>query len=128
MLTTVVLHKPRKPCYNNPKAYRPIALLNTMSKVLTAIKADLMSFYMETHHLLLMHHFGGRPGRTTTDTIHLLVHKIKDVWRKGQVTVVLFLDIKGAFPNVVTSKLIHSMKKRGLPEPLIKFTRMMLEK
>lgn len=62
------------------------------------------------------------------DTIHLLVHKIKDMWRKRQVTVVLFLDIEGAFPNVVTSKLIHSMKKRGLPEPLIKFTRMMLEK
>ena len=126
--TTVVLRKPGKPRYDNPKAYRPIALLNTMSKVLTALMADLMTFYTETHQLLPTHHFGGRPGRTTTDAVHLLVHKIKDAWRKRQVTAVLFLDIEGAFPNAVTSKLVHSMKKRGLPETLIKFASLMLEK
>ena len=38
--TTVVLHKPGKPHYDVPKAYRPIALLNTMWKVLTTIVAD----------------------------------------------------------------------------------------
>ena len=83
---TVVLRKPGKPRYDIPKAYRPIALLNTMSKVLTALMANLMSFYTETHQLLPAHHFGGRPGRTTTDAVHLLVHKIKDAWRKRQVT------------------------------------------
>jgi hypothetical protein len=84
--TTVVLHKPGKPRYNTPKAYRPIALLNTMGKVLTAIIAELLVFYTETHSLLPAHHFGGRPGRTTTDAVHLLTHKIKDAWRKRQVT------------------------------------------
>ena len=126
--TTVVLCKPGKPRYDVLKAYRPIALLNTMSKVLTALMANLMTFYTETHQLLPAHHFGGRPGRTTTDAIHLLVHKIKDAWRKRQVTVVLFLDIEGAFPNVVTSKLVHSMRKRGLPETLVNFAKLMLEK
>jgi hypothetical protein len=42
--TTVVLHKPGKPCYNTPKAYHPIALLNKMSKVLTAIMSELLIF------------------------------------------------------------------------------------
>ena len=37
--TMVVLPKPGKPQYNIPKAYRPIALLNTMPKVLTALLA-----------------------------------------------------------------------------------------
>ena len=126
--TTVVLRKPGKPRYDIPKAYRPIALLNTMSKVLTALMAELMTFYTETHQLLPAHHFGGRPGRTTTDAVHLLIHKIKDAWRKRQVTAVLFLDIEGAFPNAVTSKLIHSMRKRGLPEQIVNFAKMMLEK
>ena len=125
--TTVVLRKPGKPRYDTPKAYRPIALLNTMSKVLTAIAADLMNFYTEKYKLLPAHHFGGRPGRTTTDAIHLLIHKIKDAWRKHQVTAVLFLDIEGAFPNAVTNKLLHSMRKRGLPEILIKFAGTMLK-
>ena len=125
--TTVVLRKPGKPRYDTPKAYRPIALLNMMSKVLTAIMVDTMAFYTEAHQLLPAHHFGGRPGRTTTDAVHLLVHKIKDSWRKKQVTAVLFLDIEGAFPNAVTSKLIHSMRKRKLPETLINFAELMLK-
>ena len=124
--TTVVLRKPGKPRYDTPKAYRPIALLNTMSKVLTALMAELMTFYTEVYQLLPAHHFGGRPGRTTTDAVHLLTHKIKDSWRKRQVTTVLFLDIEGAFPNAVTSRLLHSMKKRRLPEMLIKFAELML--
>jgi hypothetical protein len=61
------LHKPGKPRYDTPKAYRPIALLNTLCKVLTAIVANVMTFYTEKHELLPATHFGGRPGRTTTD-------------------------------------------------------------
>jgi hypothetical protein len=45
--TTVVLRKPGKLCYDLPKAYRPIALLNTMWKVLTAIVADQLSHITE---------------------------------------------------------------------------------
>ena len=37
---TVVLCKPGKPRYNTPKVYRPIALLNTLGKVLTSIVAE----------------------------------------------------------------------------------------
>ena len=125
--TTVVLRKPGKPRYDTPKSYRPIALLNTMCKVLTAIMADLMTFYTEMHNLLLAHHFGRRSGRTTTDAVHLLVHTIKNAWRKHQVMAVLFLDIEGAFPNAVTDKLLHSMRKRRLPEKLIKFAGTMLQ-
>jgi ribonuclease HI len=124
--TTVVLRKPGKLRYDTPKAYRPIALLNTMSKVLTAIMSELLIYYTETHGLLPALHFGGRPGRTTTDAIHLLTHRIKDAWRKRQVTAVLFLDIEGAFPNAVTAKLLHSMRKRGVPEGMIDFVERML--
>jgi hypothetical protein len=124
--TTVVLRKPGKPRYDTPKAYRPIALLNTLCKVLTAIVADVMTFYTEKHELLPATHFGGRPGRTTTDAVHLLVHKIKDAWRKWQVMAVLFLDIEGAFPNAVTSRLLHNMRKRRLPNAITDFAGVML--
>ena len=42
--TTTVLHNPGKPKYNIPKAYRPIALLNTMWKVLANVLADQLPF------------------------------------------------------------------------------------
>jgi hypothetical protein len=70
--TTIVLRKPDKPNYEIPKAYRPIALISTMAKVLTAIVAENISSLVERHQLLPRTHFGGRPGRTTTDAIHYL--------------------------------------------------------
>ena len=124
--TTVVLRKPGKPRYDLPKAYRPIALLNTMAKVATAIVADHISHLTEKHQLLPAHHFGGRPGRTTTDAVHLLTCKIKDAWRSGKVAAVLFLDIEGAFPNAVPERLALNLSKRGIPSKYVKFTESML--
>jgi len=50
--TMVVLCKPGKPRYDVPKAYRPIALLNTTWKVLAVIIADQLTYYSEKHQLL----------------------------------------------------------------------------
>lgn len=124
--TTVVLRKPGKPRYDIPKAYRPIALLNTMWKVLTGIVAEHLTFYTEKYNLLPDHHYGGRPSRTTTDALHMLTYRIKDAWRKGKVASVLFLDIEGAFPNAVPEKLIRNLRQRGVPKRIVEFTANML--
>ena len=125
--TTVVLRKPGKSKYNVPKAYRPIALLNTMIKVLTAILAEQLMYYAEEYNLLPANHFGGRKGRTATDAVHLLVHNIKGAWRKGKVMAVLFLDIEGAFPNADNGQLTRNLRKRGIPTKLIEFVANMLK-
>jgi len=125
--TTIVLRKPGKPRYDVPKAYRPIALLNTMWKVLTAIVASHITHLTEKHQLLPPNHFGGRPGRTTSDALHLLTHNIKKTWRAGKVAAVLFLDIEGAFPNAVPSRLVHNLRKRKVPGKYVNFVRNMLD-
>ena len=71
--------------------------------------------------LLPKTHFGGRPGRTTTDAIHYLVHKIKAAWRNDQVMCVLFLDVEGAFPNAVTDRQIHNLKEKKNTECTSRF-------
>ena len=76
----MVLRKPGKPRYDTPKAYRPIALLNTLGKLLTAIIAEQLTYYTEKHTLLPPMHFGGRPARTTTDALHALTYRIKGAW------------------------------------------------
>ena len=58
--------------------------------------------------------------------MHALTYKIKDAWRKKKVVSVLFLDIKGAFPNAVNEKLLHSMKRWCVPTKLIQFTENLL--
>lgn len=122
---TVVLRKPGKPDYTNAKAYRPIALLDTISKVLSTCVAEDLTYIAETHKLLPQNHFGGRPGRTATDSLHLVTKFIKDSWRKKKVVTGLFLDVTGAYPAVVISKLIHDMRKRAIP---VQYTNWLKEK
>ena len=124
--TTVVLRKPGKADYTVPKAYCPIALLNTTCKLLTALVAQRTTDILERHNLLPNTHFGGRPGRTTTDSIHLLETIVKNAWRNGKVASILFLDIEGAFPNAVRERLIHNMRMRRLPLEIVTFTDRML--
>jgi hypothetical protein len=124
--TPVILRKPGKPHYNVPKAYRPIALLNTMWKVITAIIANHISFITEEHQLLPTNHFGGRPGRTTADALHLLMYKIKEGWWSGKIAAVLFLDIEGAFPNAVPVRLVQNLRNRGVPSKYVNFVSGML--
>ena len=57
--------------------------------------------------LLLPNHFGGRPGRVTTDSIHMVVKLVKDAWRRGEVVLLLCLDVKAAFPSAVVDVLVQ---------------------
>jgi len=56
----------------------------------------------------------------------LLTHTIKEAWRKKKVASVLFLNVQGAFPNVVKEVLIHSMRTRGVPSEYVQITELML--
>lgn len=124
--TTVILRKPGKPNYTTPKAYRPIALINTTCKLLTAVVADQLTNLLEHHNLLPNTHFGSRPGCSTTDSLHLLENVIKNAWRSHKVASVLFLDIEGAFPNAVTKRLLHNMRSQRIPEAIVEFTEQVL--
>ena len=104
---TIVLRKPGKTAYNIANSYRPIALLNTLAKLLSTLVAEDISFLCEVHHLLPATQFGGRPGRTTTDALHLLTQQIKKAWRSG---------------DVVSPILLHDMRRKGIPEEYVKFT------
>ena len=121
-----MLRKPGKPNYELAKAYRPIALLSMIAKVLTAIVAQDISWLVEQHQLLPSMHFGGRPDRTTTDAILYLVHHIKAAWREDKVASILFLNVKGTFPNVVIQRLIHNLRRRRIPKIYVTYVKSLL--
>ena len=73
---TAVLRKPNKPNYTKPNAYRPIALENTIGKLLESVIAELLSYLTETFHLLPRNHFEGRSSRTTKNVIIVLIENI----------------------------------------------------
>ena len=52
------MQKPGKPDYADPKAYRPIALLNTIGKALEAVITTCISYMVEAYSLLPQTHIG----------------------------------------------------------------------
>ena len=123
----LALRKMNKPDYALPNAYRPIALLNCLAKGLEKIVASRLSYLATAAGLLLPEHFGGRPGRSCEDALHLLVDEIKAHWRQGDYVVVVLLDVKGAYPNTTSLKLQSNLLRRGVPRELVNFVASFME-
>lgn len=123
---TVVLCKLGKADHGVAKAYRPVGLLNTLGKGFNMLASRYVSFLCEKHNLLPAFQFGGRPGRNTSDAMLLITSRIKDAWCKGLVAAGIFLDVQGAFPNMVKDLLLHHMKLCRVPAVFVEVVELML--
>jgi retron-type reverse transcriptase len=68
---------------------------------------------------------GGRPGRSAETAIQMIVEQVHAIWgRSGpqQVATILSLDISGAFDYVSHERLLHNLRKRRIPETLVRWT------
>ena len=117
---TVALWKLNKGDYRVVKAYRPVALLNTLGKVMESVMARRLSWMAETHQLLLKTLLGGRKGISTEHAVHTLMKIIQGAQNSGTpVTSLLMLDVSGAFNNVSHQRLLHNLRKRRIPLNMI---------
>ena len=66
---------------------------------------------------------GARRGRSTETALYLLTEKTYTVWagNKPRVALVLSLDVVSAFDRVSHARLIHNLRKRKIPESLVKW-------
>lgn len=117
--TVIVIRKPGKKDYCDPKSYRPISLLNTLSKNMEFILAKRISAIAEINHLLPITHCGGRKSSSTEHAIHLLLEQIYTGWKKNQVSSLLLLDVSGAFDNVNHQRLLWNIRELGFSENLV---------
>jgi hypothetical protein len=108
---TVVLRKPGKDDYTIPKAYRPIALLNTIGKIMDAIIARKLSYLVETFQLHPPTHIGGRKLKSAEHAIHAIIQKIYEACNHsdGQVASLLFSH----------ERLLHNLRRRRIDERVV---------
>ena len=99
---TIVLRKPKKEDYSEPKSYRPIALLSTLRKALETMVAKRFSDCAEANNLLPPEQMGARRDRSTETALETIVDSVHTVWNCGRnnVASLLSLDVAGAFDNV----------------------------
>ncbi|GFF96865.1 pol-like protein [Aspergillus lentulus] len=117
----LTLRKPGKGDYGQLKSYRPVALLNTLGKVMESILARRLSYVVEKHNLLPPQHMGGRRGVSTEQAIHILLERIHTTWKlmPSHVASVLFLDVSGAFDHVSHTRLLHNLRKRKIDRDIV---------
>ena len=77
---TVALRKVGKDFYTSPRSWRPIALLNTVGKVIEAATAAQIQRMAEKHNMLPAHQMGARQGRSTETALDLLVNQVHEIW------------------------------------------------
>ena len=120
MANTITIKKPGKKetDYAIPKGYCPIALLNTLGKVMESIMGKKISYLAETHQLLSEAQMGARRGKSTETALELLTEQIHIVWGQGQdkVATLLSMDVASAFDTVSHQRLIHNLRRRKIPQ------------
>ena len=118
---TITLRKEGKKDYSVPGAYRPIALENTLAKVVEKVLANRLSHAAEEHALLTWTQMGARKERSTMSAIGLITSCVQTAWKAkpGCVVSMLSLDLAGAFDNVHPEKLTQILHQKGIPEWLV---------
>jgi len=124
---TPVLKKPGKADYTSPNMWRPIILSNGYAGLLNGCKTEDLVLMCKKTGILPPNHFGGRPGRATTDSVHLMVKTMKDAWRRGEVMSLLCLDVKEAFPSTAVDVLKHEICQYGVSEEHVEWLERQLE-
>ncbi len=121
---TVALRKQGKDDYTSPRSWRPIALLSTVGKVIEAATASQLRRLAEQYAMLPELQMGARESRSSETALDLLVNQVHAIWGEGNfVASLLSLDITGAFDRVVSSRLVHVLRMKGIPERLAEWVR-----
>ncbi|KAF8641368.1 hypothetical protein AX14_009898, partial [Amanita brunnescens Koide BX004] len=116
---SVIIPKPKKVDYTIPKAYRPIALLNTIGKLLTKVIAHRMQHDAAAFSLLHEGQCGGVQKHATIDAGLVLLDFINTNRERGWHVSVCAIDIAQFFPslNHRAAKLILS--RLGFSQTLV---------
>ena len=118
---TIFLQKPGKTDYSSPKAYRPIALLNTLGKLLESIVAHRLREISEENSLLPNSQHGARPNRSTSSALFILKERLKLIKEYNLIPSILALDVQKAFDNVSHERLIHNLRSKRVPTPIVRW-------
>ena len=102
-----------------PKGYRPISLLSCLSKVLERIVTDRITHIIESSSALSETQFGFRRTRSTDLALWHFVSAASCALHMRQKTVMLALDIQGAYDRVWHEGLLAKLLDLAIPPALV---------
>ncbi|EUC59881.1 UFP0650 endoplasmic reticulum membrane protein, putative, partial [Rhizoctonia solani AG-3 Rhs1AP] len=101
-----------------PKNYRPIALLETLSKLLEKVITRRLIFEAGNNNIIPQSQFGGRDITSCTDAGLCMIHDIRQQWQRNCSVSLLTLDVSGYFNNVDHTRLIYTLNRLGYSDQI----------
>ena len=112
--TVVMLPKPMKD-HKRAENFRPISLLNTMSKLLERIILVRLRNWIATKELLSKYQCGFRHNKQTKDQILRITQDVLKAFNCNQHLGAIFIDIEKAFDKVWHKGLLHNLDELQIP-------------
>ena len=94
--------------------YRPISLLNSISKILEKIVAVQLVNHLELNNLLNKFQFGFQKGKSTEQILLLVIDYISKAINEGEYCIGIFLDLKKAFDVCSHPILLKKLERVGI--------------
>ncbi|KAJ3570512.1 hypothetical protein NP233_g4352 [Leucocoprinus birnbaumii] len=110
---SVIILKLGKPTYSTPKSFRPIALLNTLGKLIKKMISTCLQFDCIKHKVFHANQLSSIWQRSTEDAGVFLTHLVRAEWAKGLKMSVIAFDIAQFFPSLNHEMLLDILAKQG---------------
>jgi ribonuclease HI len=115
----VSILKPGKPP-NDANSYRPISLLSCVRKLFEKMLCIRMDFWAEKFEILSPSQFGFRKGKGTRDCLSILSTDIRISFEEKNSTLASFLDVTGAYDNILLNILCEKLCGVQLPFKIVR--------
>ena len=116
----LVFQKPAKDP-TQPTSYRPISLLNTLSKTLEAMFLLHLNAFLKNNNIIRKEQFGFRENHSTQHQILRITEHVTKRFNWNQNTGAALLDVEKAFDSVWINGLLRKLIELNAPKWMIFF-------
>ena len=94
--------------------YRPISVLPVLNKVFEKVIHNQLIDFLELHNVLSHQQFGFRKKHSTSHAISCVYEKLINNFEEGEMSAVLFIDLKSAFDTIDIDILLQKIEHYGI--------------
>ena len=117
----IFIPKPGKSDYAEARAFRPISLSNVVLKIMERVILRFLNAKVFSLRPLHQDQHAFRRGRSTESALSNMVEFIETAFDKKETTLGIYLDIQGAFDNVLPHKIVEGLKAHHTPPDIIRW-------
>lgn len=103
------------------KSVRPIALSSCMCKLFEVLVKNRLQWWLESRQIIPSSQSGFRRGQSCTDNLASFLLYVDDGLSNQRDTLATFLDVQGAFDNVLVDILLDKLAEIGCSKMILNF-------